>query len=158
MTATDATAPVVDLSHEASTGLFEVALIAVVVALAAAYLWRTYFRRRGKGKGGGCASCGSAAQCPMQPGQEAKQGAGHDPDAEAGCDAARMTLAQAAGAGAPHDRLRGRRCGGTLFSEPGFSEPGSSKSGFSKSCAFTPGRMRQAAARHANRRRGGRQV
>ncbi len=77
MTATDATASVVDLSHEASTGLFEIALIALMVALAAAFLWRTYFRR--KRKGGGCASCGSAAQCPMQPGQEAKQGAGTTP-------------------------------------------------------------------------------
>lgn len=68
MTAADAPGPVVDLSHEASTGLFEIALIAVVVALATAYLWRTYFRRRRKGKGG-CAGCASAGDgpCPLQP-------------------------------------------------------------------------------------------
>ncbi|MQX37184.1 hypothetical protein [Roseospira navarrensis] len=49
----------VDLSREATSGVLEIALVAILMALALGYLWRTYLGRRRKG----CAHCGSARTC-----------------------------------------------------------------------------------------------
>lgn len=53
--------PSVDLSHEAGAGPWELALVALVVAVAVAYLARVYFGRRRSA----CASCGKAGHCPV---------------------------------------------------------------------------------------------
>lgn len=49
----------IDFAQEASIGLFEWALIIVIVLLAGIYLWRKYFIKKG------CAGCASSdGKCP----------------------------------------------------------------------------------------------
>ncbi|MBB4266639.1 hypothetical protein [Roseospira visakhapatnamensis] len=52
---------VVDLSHEAAGTPWEWGLVALAVALALAFLWRSYFGRRKPA----CASCGKAGGCSV---------------------------------------------------------------------------------------------
>lgn len=66
MSPNDPIAPTINLAREATTSGWDWLLIAVVVTLAIAWLWRGHVRRRRKG--GGCASCPSAGvgPCPLR--------------------------------------------------------------------------------------------
>jgi len=76
LVASAAAATATDLSQEASAGVLEWVLIAALVALAAAYLWRTWFGRRGKG----CAGCGSAKSCAIAKQADGCAAGGPEPD------------------------------------------------------------------------------
>lgn len=58
------------LASEAAVSWSDIAIVAVVIALAVAYLWKTYFSRRRTG----CAGCGKARSCPVA--EQASQGRG----------------------------------------------------------------------------------
>ncbi|RYH11133.1 FeoB-associated Cys-rich membrane protein [Tropicimonas sp. IMCC6043] len=65
---TESTQPLIDIGAEAATGPLEIAVIALIGALALAYLLRGFLRRRAKAASGegcsGCPGCTATGGCP----------------------------------------------------------------------------------------------